>query len=84
MNLDYHYLVAKIQNVLATDPRVNKLDVKVMVCAGKIHLMGQTSTEERRLLISQVVSEMVPDMEVRNELTVIEVGEPAQAEAIRD
>jgi osmotically-inducible protein OsmY len=84
MNADYHYLVGKIQNALATDPRVNKLDVKIMIVGGKIHLMGQTSTEERRRIISEVVSETVPDMEVRNELSVIAIAEPAQPEVIGD
>ena len=84
MNADYQYLVGKIQNALATDERVNKLDVKVMIIQGKVHLMGQTSSEERRQAIAQVVSETVPDLEVRNELTVIEVAQPAQPEVICD
>ena len=84
MNADYHYLVGKIQNALATDPRVNKLDVKIMVIGSRIHLTGHTSTEERRRIIAEVVSETAPDMEVRNELSVISVAEPAQPEVISD
>jgi osmotically-inducible protein OsmY len=84
MNADYQYLVGKIQNALATDPRVNKLDVKVMIIQGKVHLMGHTSSEERRRFIADVVSETVPDLEVRNELTVIEVSPPVQPEVISD
>jgi osmotically-inducible protein OsmY len=82
MNADYQYIIGRIQNALATDPRVSKLDVNVRVIAGKIHLMGQTSTEVRRLAIAEVVKETIPDMEVRNEITVIEVTEPAQPEVI--
>jgi osmotically-inducible protein OsmY len=84
MNTDYQYLVGKIQTALATDSRTNKLDVKVMIAGGKIHLMGQTSTEDRRRAIAAVVVEAVPDMDVRNELTVIQIGDPAQAEEICD
>ncbi|HKP14077.1 MAG TPA: BON domain-containing protein [Blastocatellia bacterium] len=84
MNADYQYLVGKIQTALATHPRTNKLDVKVMIAGGKIHLTGQTSTEERRRAIAEVVAEAVPDMDVRNELTVIHIGEPAQPEDICD
>ena len=84
MNLDYQYLVGRIQNVLATDPRTNKQDVKVMVRNGRVHLSGQTSTEERRRTIADVVSEIIPDLEVRNELTVIELSEPAEPEVISD
>jgi hypothetical protein len=84
MNADYHYLVGKIQNALATDPRVNKLDVKIMVRGDRVHLTGQTSTEERRRVIAEVVSETVPELEVRNELTVLEITEPAGPEVISD
>lgn len=84
MNTDYQYLVGKIQNALATDPRVNKLDVKIMIRGGKVHLTGQTSTEDRRHAIAAVVAEVVPELEVRNELTVIEVTGPAEPEIIND
>jgi osmotically-inducible protein OsmY len=84
MNLDYQYLVGRIQNALATDPRTNKQDVKIMVRNGRVHLMGQTSTDERKQTIAQVVSEVVPDLEVRNELSVLELTEPAEPEVISD
>ena len=84
MNADYQYLVGKIQAALAADPRTNKLDVRVIIRSGKIHLTGQTSTEERRLAIAAVAAEAVPDLDVRNELTVIEIGAPSQPEEIRD
>jgi len=84
MNTDYQYLVGKIQSALALDSRTSKLDVKVMIAGGKIHLMGQTSTEERRRAIAVVVAEAVPDLEVRNELTVMQIGDPAQPEDIGD
>jgi osmotically-inducible protein OsmY len=84
MNTHYQYLVGKIQTALATDARTNKLDVKVMIAGGKIHLMGQTSTEERRRAIAAVVAEAAPDMDVRNELTVMQIGDPAQPEDICD
>ena len=84
MNLDYQYLVGRIQNVLATDPRTNKQDVKIMVRNGRVYLTGETSTDERRRTIAQVVSEVVPELEVRNELKVIELSEPAEPEVIGD
>lgn len=84
MNLDYQYMVGRIQNALATDPRTNKQDVKVMISNGRVHLSGETSTEERRQTIAAVVSEVVPDLEVRNELTIIELSEPAAPEVISD
>ena len=84
MNSDYQYTVGKIQHALATDPRVNKLDVKVLIVGDRIHLMGHTTTEERKAVIAQVVRETVPEMEVRNELNIINVAEPGQPEVISD
>lgn len=84
MNSDYQYLVGRIQQALANDPRASKLDVKITIRQDRIHLTGQTSSEERRRAITMVVSETVPDMEVRNELTLIEVFQPAEPEVISD
>jgi osmotically-inducible protein OsmY len=84
MNVDYQYLVGKLQQALANDHRVNMLDVKVIVCSGKIHLSGQVANEERRRAVAEVVAEIFPGLEVRNELTVLEVNHPSQPEVIHD
>jgi osmotically-inducible protein OsmY len=84
MNSDYQYLVGKLQHALATDRRVNMLDVKVTVRGGKIHLTGEVTTEERRRAVAEVVTEMLPGAEVRNELSVLEVNYPSQPEIIHD
>jgi osmotically-inducible protein OsmY len=84
MNSDYQYLVGKLQHALATDSRVNMLDIKVMVRSGKIHLIGQVATEERRRAVARVVADLLPGVEVRNELTVLEVKPPPQPEIIHD
>jgi osmotically-inducible protein OsmY len=84
MNSDYQYLVGKLQHALAIDRRVNMLDVKVTVRGGKIHLTGEVATEERRRAVAEVVAELLPGAEVRNELTVLEVNYPPQPETIHD
>jgi osmotically-inducible protein OsmY len=84
MNSDYQYLVGKLQHALAIDQRVNMLDVKVTVRGGKIHLTGEVATEERRRAVAEVVAELLPGAEVRNELTVLEVNYPPQPEIIHD
>ncbi|HSE97750.1 MAG TPA: BON domain-containing protein [Blastocatellia bacterium] len=84
MNADYQYMVGKIQQALATDPRVNKLDVKIMIIQGRVHLTGSTSSEQRKRAIAQVVSETVPGLEVRNDLSVIEISQPSPPEVICD
>ncbi len=82
MNVEYQYLAGKLEDALATDPRVNALDVRVRICGGKIHLTGEISTEERREAATQVVTELAPDIEVINELTVYELNPTTSPEAI--
>jgi osmotically-inducible protein OsmY len=84
MNSDYQYLVGKLQHALAIDRRVNMLDVKVTVRGGTIHLTGEVATEERRRAVAEVVAELLPEAEVRNELTVLEVNYASQPETIHD
>jgi hypothetical protein len=76
------YVIGMIQTALATDSRIHKQDVQVAIRGERIHLTGQTSTEERRRLIETVVAEKVPEWEIRNEITVLEIAPPAQPETI--
>jgi osmotically-inducible protein OsmY len=82
MNVEYQYLVGKLENALATDPRVNALDVKVTFYGGKIHLTGEVATEERRSAAADVVNDIAPGIEMRNELTVYELNPILQPEEI--
>ena len=82
MKVEYQYLVARVQRALAEDPRVNVLDIKVMVQGDKIHLTGQVAHEAHKQAATEVASSVVPDTEIRNELTVLNVEAPAQPEAI--
>jgi len=82
MDAEYQYVVGKLQDALAVDPRVNALDVKIVIRGGKVHLIGEIATEERRAAVADVVTELLPGVEVRNELTVLEVVQSAQTEVI--
>jgi len=82
MNVEYQYLVGKLEDALATDPRVNALDVRVRICGDKIHLTGEIPTEERRKAATLVVTELAPGKEVLNELTVYELNPTVSPEAI--
>jgi len=84
MNADYQYLVAKIQCALAEDPRVNMLDIKIMVIQNRVHLMGEVMSEDRRAAAGEVVSAVAPGIEVRNELRILDVSLPAEPEVIID
>jgi len=73
MDLEYQYLVGKLQEALAGDTRVNAQDIRVVVTGGRIQLIGQVSTAERRAAVNQVVAEVLPGLPVRNELTNLEL-----------
>jgi hypothetical protein len=82
MDVEYQYLAGKLEDALATDPRVNALDVKVRIRGDKIHLTGEIPTEERREAATKVVMELAPGIEVLNELTVFELNPTTTPEAI--
>jgi len=82
MDLEYQYLVGKLQEALAADARVNALDIKVVVVGGCVHLIGQVPTEARRTAVSQVAAELLPQLQVNNELTVLELGEVVKHEGL--
>jgi osmotically-inducible protein OsmY len=82
MNAEYQYLVGKLENALATDPRVGALDIKVKIAGDKIHLTGAIPTEERRALAADVIAEILPGAVVYNELTVYELNPVVSQEAI--
>ena len=84
MDLEYQYLVGKLQEALAKDVRSNILDVKVTVSGGKIHISGEVSTEERRAAVNDIVHEVLPGIPVKNELTVLDVRGSADPEPISD
>ncbi len=82
MDLEYQYLVGKLQEALAADPRVNTLDIRVVVTGGKLHLTGEVPTEARRAAVNAIAAEVLPGIPVRNELSLLELHGGAQPEAI--
>ena len=84
MNQEYQYLVGKLQEALARDARVGALDIKITIAHGRVHLTGQLPTEERREAVQRVTREIVPELEVRNDITVLVLAEAGKPEAVGD
>jgi hypothetical protein len=82
MDLAYQYLVARLQEALARDERVGMQDLQVRVIQGRIHLMGEVATEERRSAIDAVALRIAPDTPIRNEVRVLSLGDAPKPEAI--
>ena len=78
------YLIARIQEALARDPRTHKQDVHVSIVGSTILLGGQTTTEERREAIGAVVGELAGGRAVRNDVVVLVVSPPGDAEVVHD
>ncbi|HEY2772447.1 MAG TPA: BON domain-containing protein [Candidatus Binatia bacterium] len=82
MNQEYQYLVARLEEALAVDARVNVLDIRITVANGRVHLCGQVTTRERRAAVQRITEEVLPGLAVRNDITVIELAEPGEPESL--
>jgi osmotically-inducible protein OsmY len=82
MDLEYQYLVARLQEALACDERVGSQDIKVVATAGRVHLIGDVSTEARRAAADEVARQLAQGVPVRNELNVLALGDAGKPEAI--
>jgi osmotically-inducible protein OsmY len=60
------YLVAKIRDALAKDPRVNEPELEVSISVDKVMVSGTVPTDARRQAVTDVVQELAPGMDVRN------------------
>ena len=66
-----HYVTERIRSALAEDARVNELELEVSMAGGKVFVSGSVPSEERRVAVADVVREVVPDLEVQNETSVL-------------
>jgi osmotically-inducible protein OsmY len=84
VNHEYQYLVGKLEEALAVDHRVNALDIRIHIARGCVHLTGEVTTHERRTAVQQITEEVLPDLDVRNDITVLELIAGCTIEAIDD
>jgi osmotically-inducible protein OsmY len=82
MDLEYQYLVARLQEAFARDERVSSLDIKVVLTGNLIHLVGDVPTELRRNAVDEIARRVVPGVPIRNELQVLALDEARDAEDI--
>lgn len=76
------YDAEHIREQLIADPRINALDVQVSLTGDALVLTGNAATAERKQTIADVVAEMAPGVEVRNDITVPQLTEPSGREVI--
>lgn len=71
MDMEYQYLVGRLQDAMARDERVSALDIRIVVTGGRVHLTGEVPTEERRAALTEVAAAVLPGTPVCNEVTVL-------------
>jgi osmotically-inducible protein OsmY len=75
-----HYLIQRVREALAHDPRVGELELRVKMVGPKVFVTGTVQTDERRRAISEIVHEILPDAEIHNETGVTPMAEADQEE----
>lgn len=76
------YLVGRVRETLAQDPRVNDLNVNVTITGEKVYLSGIVATTERREAISEVMADAFPDLVCVNEIKVGNYPETHETEQL--
>jgi osmotically-inducible protein OsmY len=64
------YRATHIQEALANDRRVNEPNLRVSIRSGRVLVTGSVPTEQRRDVITDVLEELCPDLEIENGTTV--------------
>lgn len=77
-----HYRLARIHEALAHDPRVGELELRVQIRAGKVLVAGTVATLERQRAVTEVIREVVPDLDVHNQTVVGSFPEAEEVERL--
>lgn len=76
------YAIAEIREALAQDPRTSELYVDVKIVGKQIFLTGEVATVERRSAITEIVAELEPGFEIRNETTLVRPTDEPREESV--
>jgi osmotically-inducible protein OsmY len=74
------YVVGRLEEAFAHDPRINELNVDVTVAGRKVYLTGRVPTRERQQAITEVARELLPDHEVHNQTSLYCLSEASSVE----
>ncbi len=77
------YLLAKLRESLAEDPRTNELDIQLESSGEKVLLRGEIVTEERLRAVVDIAREIMEGYEVVNQLRLVELKESLETEDVR-
>jgi osmotically-inducible protein OsmY len=74
------YLLAHLQEALATDPRTDELGIEALQSGHVVVLSGTVTTAQRRDAAAAVAREVLGDLVIRNDVSVAELTEPTGQE----
>lgn len=77
------YTKGRIMEALTTDERIAEHDIKVVVSEKTIVAKGEVFTKEQREAVYQVVKEIAPQFEFKNQVNVRVLRAPEGSEAIK-
>jgi osmotically-inducible protein OsmY len=77
------YTEGRIERHLAENPDTAELGIRARVQAHAVFLSGDVASERHRERIVAAVRELVPDLEVHDELVVTCADAPATSEELR-
>lgn len=77
------YRAARLHAVITDDPRTNELGVQVTVRDQDVYLTGTVPSQRRKDELGEVIRDVEPHARVHNDVQVVEVGEPGDAEELR-
>jgi hypothetical protein len=77
------YLIAQVCEALARDPRVSEIELDVRVEGQTVIVRGAVQTEAQRRGVDEVLAERFPELEARNEVSVLTAPEPPAEEDLQ-
>ncbi len=76
------YVAERVRDALRRDPRVGELDVQVRITGARVFVNGNVATAERQRAITEIVEEILPDVEVCNETSIQNAPETEDLERL--
>jgi osmotically-inducible protein OsmY len=77
------YVAERIRSALAADRRVSELGITVKIVGTRVQLAGTVATPDRRMLVEEIVRELLPGHEIQNDVLAQELAEAKSPERLR-
>jgi osmotically-inducible protein OsmY len=76
------YLVQRVRDALAGDPRIGELHIDVTIRGDRVFLTGTVASAERREVIAALVQDVLPGHQVQNHVAVEGISGSPEIESL--